>query len=51
MLECPNHTINHEFKFLLGHIENSHKMVFNSGFQELKEVNSMIRVAVKVLRD
>jgi hypothetical protein len=51
MFECPNDTVNHQFEFVLRHVENGLKVVFNGRLQELEKVDSVIREAIEVLRD
>ena len=48
MFKCPYHTINHQFEFLLGHVEDCSEMILDCGLQELEEIYSVVRVAEQV---
>jgi hypothetical protein len=49
MFKGPDYTIYHQFKFLLGHVEDCSEMILDRGLQELEEVYSVVRVAIEIL--
>lgn len=51
VLECPDHAVDHELELLLRHIEDSLELVLDGGLEELEEVDSVVGVAVEILRD